>query len=124
MIAAGIWLFLGLALRWTSGCAYWNHICKQVAPGAVRALASSTSANAGSQEQQGANSKMHTLAALGGMLAGVFGATVAASANEVSDGLHSPHYPWPHEGPFDAYDHASIRRGHQVYQQVILQFLL
>ena len=33
-------------------------------------------------------------------------------------GLHSTQYPWPHEGMFDSYDHASIRRGHQVYQQV------
>ena len=33
-------------------------------------------------------------------------------------GLHPPHYPWPHEGLFSAYDHAAIRRGHQVYSQV------
>lgn len=37
-----------------------------------------------------------------------------ASANEVGDGLHSPHYHWPHEGMLDSYDHGSIRRGHQV----------
>ena len=33
-------------------------------------------------------------------------------------GLHPPEYPWPHTGLFSAYDHASIRRGHQVYSQV------
>lgn len=57
-------------------------------------------------------------AAIGGVFAGIFGASVVASANEVGDGMHSPHYPWSHEGIFDSYDHASIRRGHQVYQQV------
>ena len=62
----------------------------------------------------------HYAAALSGVLAGVFGASCLASANEVSDGLHSPSYPWPHEGIFDSYDHASIRRGHQVYTQVSL----
>ncbi|GAX85768.1 hypothetical protein CEUSTIGMA_g13183.t1 [Chlamydomonas eustigma] len=62
--------------------------------------------------------KAHYAAAFGGLLAGVFGASCVASANEVSDGLHAASYPWPHEGIFDSYDHASIRRGHQVYTQV------
>lgn len=38
------------------------------------------------------------------------------SAEELE--LHPPTYPWSHSGPFDTLDHASIRRGHQVYQQV------
>jgi len=58
------------------------------------------------------------MAAGGGVLAGLFGASCIASANEVGDGMHSPEYPWPHNGIFDSYDHASIRRGHQVYTQV------
>jgi len=62
--------------------------------------------------------KNHIIAAFSGVLAGVIGASCVASANEVSDGLHAPSYPWPHEGIFDSYDHASIRRGHQVYMQV------
>ncbi len=66
----------------------------------------------------GSSSAAHTAAVLGGAIAGLFGASVVASANEVGDGMHSPHYAWPHEGIFDSYDHASIRRGHQVYQQV------
>lgn len=33
-------------------------------------------------------------------------------------GLHPPEYPWSHSGLFSAYDHAAIRRGHQVYSQV------
>jgi len=32
--------------------------------------------------------------------------------------LHPPHLPWSHTGPFDSLDHASIRRGYQVYKQV------
>ncbi|KAL2935972.1 Cytochrome c1-1 heme protein mitochondrial [Bienertia sinuspersici] len=32
--------------------------------------------------------------------------------------MESPNYPWPHSGILSSYDHASIRRGHQVYQQV------
>ncbi|CAB4387337.1 hypothetical protein RhiirA5_362108 [Rhizophagus irregularis] len=34
------------------------------------------------------------------------------------EGLHSPSYPWPHFGPFNTFDHASIRRGYQVYREV------
>ena len=32
--------------------------------------------------------------------------------------LHTPHLPWSHNGVFDSLDHASIRRGYQVYKQV------
>jgi len=53
-------------------------------------------------------------------MAGLFGASVVASGDEVADGMHSPNFPWPHEGIFDSYDHASIRRGHLVYTQVRL----
>ncbi|KAI0372727.1 hypothetical protein BV20DRAFT_963797 [Pilatotrama ljubarskyi] len=34
------------------------------------------------------------------------------------EGLHPPHYPWSHSGWFDSFDHASIRRGYQVYREV------
>ncbi|KAG6334605.1 hypothetical protein ID866_4481 [Astraeus odoratus] len=34
------------------------------------------------------------------------------------EGLHPPAYPWPHKGWFDTFDHASIRRGYQVYREV------
>ncbi|CAL9729620.1 cytochrome c1, heme protein, mitochondrial [Monosporozyma unispora] len=33
-------------------------------------------------------------------------------------GLHAPEYNWPHNGPFNSFDHASIRRGYQVYREV------
>lgn len=44
--------------------------------------------------------------------------SVALASGEAEHGMHPPQFPWSHEGPFSSYDHASIRRGHQVYQQV------
>lgn len=41
-----------------------------------------------------------------------------ALADEAEHGLHAPDFPWPHDGFFSSYDHRSIRRGFQVYQQV------
>jgi len=35
-----------------------------------------------------------------------------------SDALHPPSYPWNHTGLTDTYDHAAIRRGHQVFKEV------
>ena len=57
------------------------------------------------------------IAALGVASAAGFGA-YALAEEESEHGLHAPDYPWNHEGYFSSYDHASIRRGHQVYQQV------
>ncbi|CDS05852.1 Putative Ubiquinol-cytochrome c reductaseFT cytochrome c1 subunit [Lichtheimia ramosa] len=58
--------------------------------------------------------------------AGIVGATGLAymyvdsdiSANMADEGLHPPTYPWAHSGPLSTYDHASIRRGYQVYREV------
>ncbi len=33
-------------------------------------------------------------------------------------GLQAPEYEWSHKGMFDSFDHASIRRGFQVYREV------
>ncbi|QGN15275.1 cytochrome c1 [Kluyveromyces marxianus] len=33
-------------------------------------------------------------------------------------GLHAPAYGWSHNGPLETFDHASIRRGYQVYREV------
>jgi ubiquinol-cytochrome c reductase cytochrome c1 subunit len=30
-----------------------------------------------------------------------------ASANMADEGLHAPHYPWPHSGPLSTFDHAA-----------------
>ena len=63
----------------------------------------------------------HSAVALGG--AAALGAiatasTAFASGGEADDGLHAPHFHWSHDGMLGAYDHQSIRRGHQVYKQV------
>ena len=34
------------------------------------------------------------------------------------DALHPPHYPWSHRGWLSSFDHASIRRGFEVYKNV------
>lgn len=54
----------------------------------------------------------------GAALAATGGVGLALMEDEAEHGLHAPAYPWSHSGWFSAYDHASIRRGHQVYQQV------
>ncbi|KAH7295469.1 hypothetical protein KP509_27G049600 [Ceratopteris richardii] len=55
---------------------------------------------------------------LGTGVAGLLGLVGAVYADEAEHGLAAPHYPWPHGGFLSSYDHASIRRGHQVYQEV------
>ncbi|KAI0060935.1 hypothetical protein BV25DRAFT_1900711 [Artomyces pyxidatus] len=40
------------------------------------------------------------------------------ASSPAEDGLHPPSYPWPHKGLLDSFDHASIRRGYQVYREV------
>ncbi|CAG8565295.1 16253_t:CDS:2 [Funneliformis mosseae] len=39
-------------------------------------------------------------------------------ANMEEEGLHPPAYPWSHRSLFGTFDHASIRRGYQVYREV------
>ncbi|SCU85500.1 LAFA_0D16028g1_1 [Lachancea sp. 'fantastica'] len=63
-------------------------------------------------------------------VAGALATGVAASAALYADsltaeamtaaehGLHPPSYAWPSNGPFETFDHASIRRGYQVYREV------
>ena len=81
--------------------------------------ASSTSSSTTSSSQSSNNNRGYAAgAALGGALSAAALSTTVASADEAEHGLHLPQYSWPHDGLFDSYDHASIRRGHQVYQQV------
>lgn len=42
----------------------------------------------------------------------------AEAMTSAEHGLHPPAYGWSHNGPFDSFDHASIRRGYQVYREV------
>ncbi len=67
----------------------------------------------------GAAGKKALLTALG-MTAGT-GVSLAIAVDESVRAeleLHAPKLPWSHKGPFDALDHASVRRGYQVYKQV------
>lgn len=101
---------LGLGL----GQAQAAKAAQQAAPALVATMATSSRG-----ESQDAGKGAHLAAAFGGLMAGAFGAAcVGVSADEVGDGLHSPHFHWSHDGMLDSYDHASIRRGHMVYQQV------
>jgi len=42
----------------------------------------------------------------------------AKAMTAAEEGLHPPQYPWSHYGALNSYDHASIRRGYQVYREV------
>ncbi|KAF2893985.1 hypothetical protein ILUMI_12181 [Ignelater luminosus] len=56
-----------------------------------------------------------------GVLTGGAGALVLALDQSVRASdleLHAPKNPWNHKGPISALDHASIRRGYEVYKQV------
>ncbi|KAG6546201.1 hypothetical protein Mapa_012239 [Marchantia paleacea] len=82
---------------------------------AVQALA----VKEGNRERESTASKVGRAAALvGAGVTGLLGLTGVVYADEAEHGLASPDYPWPHNGIMSSYDHASIRRGHQVYQQV------
>jgi ubiquinol-cytochrome c reductase cytochrome c1 subunit len=74
------------------------------------------------QNQTGGDSvgmkSLKALALLGAGVSGLFGFAGIAAADETEHGLDCPSYPWPHRGILSSYDHASIRRGHQVFQQV------
>ncbi|XP_042045124.1 cytochrome c1 1, heme protein, mitochondrial-like [Salvia splendens] len=58
------------------------------------------------------------LALCGAGVSGLLSYATIASCDEAEHGLEAATYPWPHSGILNSYDHALIRRGHQVYQQV------
>ncbi|KXN72522.1 hypothetical protein CONCODRAFT_75215 [Conidiobolus coronatus NRRL 28638] len=66
--------------------------------------------------QQFATATALTLVAGGTGLALYSTPTVNASAAD--DGLHPPAYPWVQNSWLSTFDHASIRRGYQVYKEV------
>ncbi|KAB5567723.1 hypothetical protein PHYPO_G00236150 [Pangasianodon hypophthalmus] len=67
-----------------------------------------------SKGRKAAISTLGVLTAGGAGLALILHQSVKASELE----LHAPSYPWSHGGMLSALDHASIRRGYQVYKQV------
>jgi len=46
------------------------------------------------------------------------GAGLVVGTVYADDVLHPPQYPWSHRRPWESFDHASIRRGHQVFTEV------
>lgn len=101
--------------------------CLQVLPSAAvatqasQASASENAAAATAQQQQSGKRSWKKPALIGlGAAVATAGITGLAIAEEEADhGLHAPEFPWSHSGFFSAYDHASIRRGHQVIQHRI-----
>lgn len=59
-------------------------------------------------------------AAAGVLAAGSLGVgyTLHQAVNAEDYNLHPPHFEWSHNGHLDSLDHASVRRGYQVYKQV------
>lgn len=67
-------------------------------------------------------SSLLSMAALGGGMASgmiLYSDTLKAESMTAAEhGLHTPNFPWSHNGPLETFDHASIRRGYQVYREV------
>jgi len=62
------------------------------------------------------NAKATSYVAVVGALS--IGAGITAGTVYADDTLHAPEYPWNHKRPWESFDHASIRRGHQVFSEV------
>lgn len=65
--------------------------------------------------------KSQKLATAGGLVVGGAGALLFALDQSVSASgteVHPSEMPWSHKGVFNSLDHASIRRGYEVYKQV------
>jgi len=63
--------------------------------------------------------KKVALAAMGSLFGGGSALALALDDSVKADlTLHAPALPWSHNGHLDSLDHASIRRGYQVYKQV------
>lgn len=59
------------------------------------------------------------LMAAAGLTSGGAGLIYALDESVKADqACHPPKLPWSHAGPFDSLDHASVRRGYEVYKQV------
>jgi len=87
----------------------------QILPGLASTNGHSFSALTGLGAKVTSSKTGSYLAAVGalGIGAGLVAGTVYAD-----DTLHPPEYPWSHRRPWESFDHASIRRGHQVFTEV------
>ncbi|MQM19896.1 hypothetical protein Taro_052909, partial [Colocasia esculenta] len=108
-------------LLWTigsNGC-WAGHSTAPQEEAPVPLLLSSSVLKQGQEGFGSAGAKsLKALALIGAGVSGILSFGTIASADEAEHGLACPSYPWPHKGILSSYDHASIRRGHQVYQQV------
>lgn len=88
----------------------------------VRAATMAASRRAASACASGASSRASSAASdvLGLVACSVSAAAVAAYSNmaEAGEALHPTQYPWSFNGWTKTFDHAAIRRGHQVFMQV------
>ena len=87
----------------------------------TRAMARAASTTAAAGAGKKASWVKDALGLAGVVTAGVgfyYATESGAGAVYASDALHPPSYPWDHTGWTDTYDHASIRRGHQVFKEV------
>lgn len=82
----------------------------------------STTTSASSSQKSSLLSKMVTAGvAFSGLTAATLlysDSTHSKAMTAAEHGLHAPQFDWPHNGPFNTFDHASIRRGYQVYREV------
>ncbi|GMM53425.1 ubiquinol--cytochrome-c reductase catalytic subunit [Maudiozyma humilis] len=89
---------------------------------ASKAAARTMATAAGTSAKAASSSKfLITGAALAGVTASglLYADSLTANAMTAAEhGLHSPEFDWPQNGPFETFDHASIRRGYQVYREV------
>ncbi|CAI5486930.1 unnamed protein product [Closterium sp. Naga37s-1] len=92
--------------------------CKPFSTSAPAVAAASAAGNENTANDSLTWKLLRATGAVGGAVLGVAALADVARADEAEHGLHAPAYPWSHDGIFSSYDHASIRRGHQVYQQV------
>lgn len=96
-------------------------ISQTVLPAAAFATDAGSASTSTASTSSSSTRPLHWLAGAAGAAAGAALASsllTASADHEGEHGLEAPHYPWSHSGPFDAFDHASIRRGFQVYTQV------
>lgn len=57
----------------------------------------------------------------GTVLLGAIGWNAHKPSIKADEAIHPPHFAWPHHGAFSGYDHASLRRGYQIYKEVCSQ---
>eukprot|EP00897_Mesotaenium_endlicherianum_P007762 jgi/Mesen1/7013/ME000365S06150 len=88
----------------------------QVLPAA--SAAGSRQQNDGRYEKSAGEKVLKAFGLVGGSALAVGALAGVAHCDEAEEGLHPPQYPWSHTGWFSSYDHPSLRRGFQVYQQV------